>query len=150
MELEIIISNSKNTDFAELVKLLDKDLKERYGDLQKEYDKHNKVDYIKDVVIVYKDKMPVACGAFKEYDSNTAEIKRIFVKKEHRHEGISKQILAKLEELIRGNGKRYAVLETGIKQYEAMSLYQKIGYEIIDNYGPYIGNINSVCMQKVL
>jgi len=44
MGLEIRNTDSKNRDFIELVKLLDKDLEERYGDLQKQYDKHNKSD----------------------------------------------------------------------------------------------------------
>jgi putative acetyltransferase len=82
MKLELLSTDSKNMDFIELVKLLDKDLEERYGDLQKQYDKHNKVDYINDVVIVYKDNVLVACGAFKKHDDCTAEIKRIFVIKE--------------------------------------------------------------------
>jgi len=42
------------------------------------------------------------------------------------------------------------VLETGIKQHEANNLYKNTGYEIIENYEPYIGNTNSVCMKKAL
>jgi len=150
MGLEIRNTDSKNMDFIELVKLLDRDLEERYGDLQKQYDKHNKADYINDVVIVYKDNVPVACGAFKKYDDFTAEIKRIFVTKENRHQGISKLILNKLEELVRSKGYKYAVLETGIKQFEAINLYKNALYEITAKYEPYAGNTNSVCMRKVL
>ena len=150
MGLEIRNTDSKNMDFIELVRLLDRDLEERYGDLQKQYDKHNKDDYINDVVIAYKDNVPVACGAFKKYDDCTAEIKRIFVTKENRQQGISKLILNKLEELIRSRGYKYAVLETGIKQLEAMNLYKNALYEITANYEPYAGNTNSVCMRKVL
>jgi hypothetical protein len=43
-----------------------------------------------------------------------------------------------------------AVLETGIKQNEAMHLYRKSGYIVIENYGPYKNMPESVCMQKRL
>jgi putative acetyltransferase len=150
MDLELLKTNSKSADFIELIQLLDKDLGERYGELQKQYDKHNKVDYINDVIIIYKNKVPVACGAFKEYNNNSAEIKRIFVKKENRQQGLAKLIVRKLEELVKDNGYKYALLETGIKQHEAISLYKNIGYEVIENYEPYVGNTNSVCMKKTL
>lgn len=150
MDIELLKTNSKNADFIELIQLLDKDLDERYGELQKQYDKLNKVDYINDVIVIYKSKAPAACGAFKEYNNNSAEIKRIFVKKENRQQGLAKLIVSKLEELVKDKGYKYALLETGIKQHEAISLYKNIGYEVIENYEPYVGNTNSVCMKKTL
>ncbi|MDT8718443.1 GNAT family N-acetyltransferase [Clostridium sp. 19966] len=150
MSLKILSTDSTNIDFIKLIKLLDDDLNERYGELQKQYDKHNKVDYIKDVVIIYKDEVPVACGAFKEHKIEAIELKRIFVKKENRRQGLSKLIISELEKLGRNKGYKYALLETGIKQYEAINLYRNTGYEIIENYQPYKGNANSVCMEKNL
>ena len=150
MDLEILETDSKNNDFIELIKLLDQDLCERYGELQKQYDKHNKVDYINNVIIIYKAKVPVACGAFKQYDESSVEIKRVFVRKENRRQGLSKQIIKELEQLARAKDYKYAVLETGIKQNEAINLYKNAGYEIIQNYGPYAGNTNSICMRKDL
>jgi len=40
------------------------------------------------------------------------------------------------------------ILETLYKQIEAISLYQKVGFEIVENYEPYVGLANSVCMSK--
>ncbi|NMB65079.1 MAG: GNAT family N-acetyltransferase [Spirochaetes bacterium] len=150
MDLEVVKTDSKNADFIELIKLLDDDLGERYGELQKQYKKHNKVDYINDVIIIYIDKVPVACGGFREHDIDTIELKRIFVIKEHRRQGLSKLILNKLEELARGKEYKYAILETGIKQNEAINLYKNNGYCVIQNYEPYVENANSVCMKKTL
>ena len=150
MSLKILKTDSKNNDFIKLIKLLDDDLNERYGELQMQYNEHNKVDYINDVVIIYKDKVPVACGAFKELNNNTIELKRIFVIKENRRQGLSKLIISELEELGRSRGYKDAVLETGIKQHEAINLYKNTGYDGIQNYEPYIGNSNSVCMKKTL
>ncbi len=52
MNIKILKTNSRNQDFISLVKLLDDDLNQRYGELQKQYLKYNKLDYIKDVVIM--------------------------------------------------------------------------------------------------
>lgn len=150
MELEIISTNSKNTDFIRLIELLDDDLNERYGELQKQYNNHNKVDYIKDVVIIYADKVPVACGGFKQHDTDSIELKRVFVRKEYRGQGLSKLIIKKLEDIARDKEYKYSVLETGKKQIEAIGLYKSRGYVVIQNYEPYVGNENSICMKKLL
>jgi len=150
MSINILHTDSKNIDFIKLIKLLDDDLNERYGELQKQYNKHNKVDYINDVIIIYKDEVAVACGAFKEHNIDAIELKRIFVAKENRGKGLSKIIVNELEKLGKVKGYKYAILETGIKQYEAINLYKNTGYQIIENYEPYIGNTNSICMKKEL
>lgn len=148
--LDVVKTDNKNNDFIKLIKLLDEDLNQRYGELQKQFDKHNKVDHINDVIIIYKNNVPVSCGAFKEYDTDTVELKRIFVIKENRRQGISKLLISKLEEAAKDKSYKYALLETGTKQYEAISLYKNTGYAITQNYEPYVGNINSVCMKKTL
>ncbi|WP_026881116.1 GNAT family N-acetyltransferase [Clostridium akagii] len=150
MSLKILNTDSMNIDFMKLIKLLDDDLNKRYGEIQKQYFKHNKVDYIKEVVIIYIDGVPVACGAFKEHNADSIELKRIFVKKENRRQGLSKLIINELEGLGIMKEYKYSLLETGIKQYEAINLYKNIGYEIIENFEPYMGNNNSVCMKKEL
>lgn len=150
MKVEIVYTDSENPDFAKLIKMLDEDLNERYGELQKQYDVHNKVDHINNVVLLYIDGRPAACGAFKRYDPDSVELKRIFVAKECRGWGLSKIIVAELEEQAVKEGYRCAVLETGIRQNEAIGLYTKCGYEVIPNYGVYIDNSNSVCMRKKL
>lgn len=149
-DLRIVRTDGGNEDFAGLIKLLDEDLSGRYGALQKQYEKYNTTDRINDVVIVYKDNVPAACGAFKVYDSEAVELKRIFVAKEQRRQGLARLIVHELEESARRKGYGYALLETGIKQHEAIRLYKSAGYETIPNYGPYAGNTNSVCMRKAL
>ncbi len=147
--MELLKTDTTNKDFILLEKLLDKALEERNGDIQKQYDQYNKVDKI-DAVIIYIDQVPVACGAFKKHDEITAEIKRVFVKKEHRGQGLSKILMNQLEALAKDSGYRETILETGLKQVEALHLYKSSGYEITENYEPYVGNANSVCMKKRL
>ena len=98
----------------------------------------------------YDDEVPVACGGFKEHDSESVEMKRVFVKKENRRQGLSKKVINELEKLVQAKGYKYAVLETGKKQIEAINLYKSSGYEMIENYGPYVGYENSICMKKDL
>lgn len=80
----------------------------------------------------------------------TAEIKRMFVSEIARGLGIGSALMAAIDESARAAGIRVIQLETGPRQPEAISLYSKHGYNHIDNFGPYIGDEFSVCMEKRL
>ena len=148
--LKMIRDDSDNKDFQGLVQLLDKDLFDRYGNLQEFFDQFNGLDRIKGVVVAYINDDPVGCGAMKKYSNDCMEIKRMFVKKQYRGRGIAKQVLAELESWAAEQNFTTCILETGTEQPEAIALYQNVGYTITGNYGPYIGIDLSVCMQKKL
>ncbi|MEJ2616680.1 MAG: GNAT family N-acetyltransferase [Ignavibacteriaceae bacterium] len=148
--IEISRTNSNNKHFKFLISLLDDELRGRYGELQNFYDSYNSIEANVNVVVVYIDKSPAACGCFKEYEPETVEIKRMFVQSNYRGKGISKIVLNELEKWAQESGFQKAVLETGTKQIEAVGLYQKSGYKIMDNYGQYAGIETSVCMRKEL
>ncbi|MGM9476600.1 GNAT family N-acetyltransferase [Pedobacter sp. GSP4] len=148
--LTLIRTNSDHTDFRKLVKLLDHDLAVRDGEDHAFYAQFNKVDAIKEVVVAYQDEIPVACGAIKPFSEKEAEVKRMFVHPDYRKQGIAAKVLNELENWAAELGFFACVLETGKKQPEAISLYQKVGYRITPNYGQYIGVDNSVCMLKSL
>lgn len=98
---------------------------------------------------VYNDSgKAAACGALKHFDDVTAEIKRMYVKPEFRGRGISKQILVRLEEHAKELGYKRIVLETGLKQPEAMSLYSKFGYSPLACYGRHGDDPDSRCFEK--
>jgi GNAT superfamily N-acetyltransferase len=147
---DLIRVNSDNNDFKDLVALLDLELNSRYGIIQAQYDKFNIINSINNVVVGYNDSKPIGCGCFKIYDKDTIEIKRMFVKTDFRGSGISKLILIELESWASDLGFVRAILETGIKQPDAIRFYNKLGYQKMDNFGQYIGNTNSVCMSKYL
>lgn len=148
--LKIIRTDSDNSAFRELVKLLDADLAIRDGAEHSFYAQFNKVDKIREVVVAYENETAVGCGAFKEYAPQIAEIKRMYVLENMRGRGFAGEILAELESWAKELNFSECILETGLKQPEAIRLYQKSGYEIIPNYGQYEGVENSVCMKKVL
>ena len=143
-------TDSANTDFQNLVVLLDKDLQIRDGDQHSFYDQFNKIQMIRNVIVCYFDNRPIGCGAFKEYDQNKVEIKRMFVLPDYRGIGIGLDILKELEIWASELNYPECVLETGKKQPEAISLYKKAGYKIIKNYGQYENIENSVCMLKAI
>jgi putative acetyltransferase len=141
-------TTSENSDFQNLVRLLDADLKLRDGEDHAFYSQFNKIDKIKNAVVCFADDLPVGCGAFKEYDETSVEIKRMFVQPGFRGKGIAGTILKELELWAAEINYSVAVLETGKRQPEAIALYQKTGYTIIPNFGQYENIENSVCMKK--
>lgn len=150
MNIEIIRTNSTHEDFISLVKELDKDLAIRDGDEHAFYAQFNKIDMIKHCVVAYLYNVPVGCGAIKQYEDTTMEVKRMYVLPNHRGLGIGSTILLNLETWAKELSFHKCVLETGKKQPEAIQLYTKNNYQIIPNYGQYIGVENSVCFEKIL
>ena len=148
--LHLIRTNSENNDFIKLVKFLDKDLAIRDGDEHLFYNQFNKIGQIKFVVVAYENSIALGCGAIKEFDSTSLEIKRMYVSEESRGKGIPSKVLSELEKWAKELSFHKCILETGKKQHEAIGLYQKKGYTIVPNYGQYVGKENSVCFEKIL
>lgn len=145
-----IRTDSQNTDFVQLVSELDKDLQIRDGEEHPFYAQYNKIDMIKYALVAYMDQKPVGCGAFKEYEPDTMEVKRMYVPPHARKNGIATIVLSELENWMRELGYHRAILETGKMQPEAIALYTKNGYSVIPNFGQYAGVENSVCFEKAL
>ena len=146
----IIKTNSENKAFQQLVIELDKELAIRDGDEHAFYDQFNKITTIKHVILVYEEDKAVGCGALKEYNADTMEIKRMYVPLDKRGQGIASLIVQALESWAKELGYSKCILETGVNQPEAIRLYKKNSYTIIPNYGQYAGMVNSVCFQKAL
>lgn len=146
--IKIIRTNSENQDFKDLVKLLDADLSVRDGDDHPFYDQFNKIDSIKYVLVAYENDIPLGCGALKEFTQKNVEIKRMFTLPESRGKGIASKIMSELEKWATELNYSKCILETGVKQPEAIALYEKLGYSRMPNYGQYSGVENSLCFEK--
>jgi GNAT superfamily N-acetyltransferase len=101
-------------------------------------------------LVAYADGRPVGCGAVRRNDREVGEIKRMYVVPEARGRGIARQVLGELEAEARRLGVSRLVLETGLRQAEALSLYRRAGYVEIPLFGEYIDSPLSVCMEKTL
>jgi GNAT superfamily N-acetyltransferase len=89
------------------------------------------------------DGVPVTGGAFLRYDTETAELKRIWTDREHRRRGYARALLVALEAEIRARGYRRLYLITGNRQPEAESLYDATGYtriaaDPLPSWGPFL------------
>ncbi|GAA4897180.1 hypothetical protein GCM10023311_22450 [Flaviramulus aquimarinus] len=148
--IKLIRTNSDNVDFINLVNQLDTYLKIVDGKDHAFYNQYNNIDVLKNTVVAYINEIPIGCGAFKPYNTNTVEIKRMFTLPESREKGIASLILKELENWANELGYKYCVLETGKRQVEAVCFYDKMHYTIISNFGPYKNVSNSLCFQKKL
>jgi hypothetical protein len=143
-------TTSNDKDFKWLIKQLDNELWNELHEDQATYDQYNKVPDLNTAVVVYINNEPAACGCFKKHNSNTVEIKRMFVVKVYRGKGLSKIVLTELENWAIESDYKCALLETSIHFTPATTLYKKAGYKIIPNYDQYEGLEESICMKKEL
>lgn len=148
--MQVLRTTSDNLDFQNLVKKLDAYLALMDGEDHAFYDQFNKIDALKNCIVIFKDDKAVACGAIKPINENSMEVKRMFTLPEYRGNGFAVIILEELEKWAKESEYEKTVLETGKLQLEAVALYKKCGYEIIPNYGQYIGVENSICFEKSL
>lgn len=143
-------TNGNDADLKELIMHLDKFLWGIYNKGMEYYGRFNYLDDGHQAVLVYNDDKPVGCGCLREVDKNTAEIKRMFVLPSERKKGIATLVLKELEQWAKEQNYKKLILETGSILTEAINLYRKHLYEITDNYGPYVGIQESVCMKKII
>lgn len=148
--LTIKRTNGNDADLKELIMHLDKFLWGIYNKEMEYFGRFNYVDTAHWAILVYNDETPVGCGCLREFDADTVEVKRMFVRPSERKKGIATMVLNELEKWARQLGYKKVILETGASLTEAVNLYQKHQYEITDNYGPYIGIQESVCMKKII
>lgn len=88
------------------------------------------------------DGVPVTGGAFRRYDAQTAELKRIWTDRAHRRRGYARMLLAALEAQTAARGYRRLYLITGDRQPEAAALYDATGYtriapDPLPSWGPF-------------
>ena len=144
-------STYTDPDFQNLCAALDKEFWVRYPDTQQNFEPYNKVDQSARVVLAYHKQDAVGCGCFRSMgEEYTIEIKRMYVMPEFRGNRIAGSILMELEQWAKAEGYLISKLETGVNQPEAVSLYERCGYNQIPNYPPYVGVAESICMVKKL
>lgn len=145
-----IRTDSEHPDFIALVKHLDAYLAEIDGNEHAFYAQFNKIDKIKHVIVAFQNDIPLGCGAIKELSPDAMEVKRMYTSPNGRKKGIATTILMELEKWATELGYKRCRLETGIRQTDAVSLYKTCGYQLISNYGQYVGVENSICFEKEL
>ncbi len=101
-------------------------------------------------LVAYSGGEPIACGAIRLLDPETAEVKRMYVAPAARGAGLGRRLLAELEAEARTLGAKSVVLETGVRQPEAIALYVNAGYSKKGPFGEYDDHPLSLFFGKVL
>lgn len=77
-------------------------------------------------------------------------MKRVYVVPDARGRGLARRMLAEVERTAASAGRTRMVLETGLRQPEAIGLYQSAGYHPIAPFGAYRDDPLSRCFAKEL
>lgn len=107
--------------------------------------------------VCYQGEAPVAMGGWRQHAvpadveaARVVEIKRMYVIPEARGRGYARAVLAHLEHTAAAAGSDAIILETGLRQPEAMALYESCGYVAIAGFGFYAEAPLSRCYAKTL
>jgi putative acetyltransferase len=93
---------------------------------------------------------PAGCGGIKLFGRDYGELKRMYVRPQHRGNGFGKLILDHLAEFALAHEIQLLRLETGIHQQAAIRLYEQAGFYRISPFGPYTDDPLSLCYEKRL
>lgn len=85
-------------------------------------------------LLVYLGAAAVGCGGVRTRAPGTAEIKHMFVQPATRGHGLGPVLLNHLETWAAERGAASCLLETGVRNREALSLYPRCGYRPIPSY----------------
>ncbi len=141
---------------------MDTDLAPRYADLRAQRERLRAAAVpggpttapLADEVLVswvaFDGDVPVASASLRRLaDTGTFEVKRLFVALTHRRLGLAAAALAAVEGSARDRGIERLRLQTGIRQPEAVALYERTGWRRIPPYAPYPAE-SSICFEKHL
>lgn len=116
------------------------EIRARYGGKAEPGAKPSAADVSLVLVARDDDGTPLGCGALRSLGNGVAEVKRMYVEPAARGRGVSKAVLAALEDAAREHGWTTLRLETGPLQPEAVGLYSGAGYRPIAAFGAYVGD----------
>jgi GNAT superfamily N-acetyltransferase len=150
---------------AELREAMTSDLAPRYADLWERRDRLlpepgalSRVPTAEEVLVTWialDGPQAVATGSLRRLGGTARhpevihEVKRMFVRPSHRRRGLAADVLAAVERSALDRGIGVLQLQTGIRQPEAVALYEREGWTRTDPYPPYPAE-TSICFEKRL
>lgn len=145
------VADPSSKTAAELLQLFKEDVNERYPDeLVRDIDINDFIGSGGVFMVLYVDDKDAGCAAFYPLSKKSVELKRMYVKPPYRGKGMSRLMLAQLEDVARQQGFESMKLETGRRQPESIGLYLSEAYYEIDPFGNYVDDPNSICFEKPL
>lgn len=101
-------------------------------------------------LLAYRDGRLVGCAGMRRRSDGDVEVKRMFIRRPFRRRGYSRDLLALIEDEARTMGFTRILMESGLGQPEAMSLYESSGYDRIPGFGHYRNEPQNRCYAKAL
>lgn len=149
--MEIRKVGNTNIDFLELCKKLN--------------DTHNKIvaeqrqpnanccignEKYTNIYIMYNEKTAVGCIASTDVKNETVEIGRVYVCEEYRKQGIATKLFENVEKIAKKNGAKILKLDTYERLVDAIKLYKKLGFKIVEPFPEIKDSPYSICMSKTI
>jgi len=137
-DVELTVTSYDSPEAIELIAELQADLAVRYGSGDEtpvaavQFDRPHGL-----FLIGSDDGHLVACSGIRLTAPGVAELKRMYVRAAARRRGIARLMLARLEDEARSLGATQLRLETGIRQPEAVAMYEACGYIATEPFGHY-------------
>jgi putative acetyltransferase len=100
--------------------------------------------------VIRHDGTPAGCGGIKLVGTEYGEVKRMYVRPQFRGQGLGRLMLDHLAAYSREHGIDVLRLETGVHQKEAISLYERYGFQRIPPFPPYFEDPVSLCYENRL
>ncbi len=148
--LQTIVTDGRDRRFLMLCGELDDEYFRRFGELALNYKEDNQVKDALAAVLLMDGGDLCGGGCIRQFDSETAELKRIFVRESYRRHGGGSLIVRALEQKAAELGMASIVLETSHLMPWATGLYESLGYSCIPGYGPFADDDVTVYMKKTL
>ena len=136
--MEIKLTDDSKADVITLFSEYDDFIMEFLGDDKVYYKRYHSNEKLEPIWVAHCGEIPVGCVAFRRIDSETGEVKRLFVRDKYRGKGVSKSLLAVVVNYIKENDYKRLCLDTRITLEPAVSLYRSFGFVDIYRDGLYV------------
>lgn len=149
-DLEVRLVPWNDPRFGALVRALDQEYLDRFGQSALKYRGCHDLKELEQVCLLLLDGDAVACGGFQRRGESMAVLKRLYVRPQFRRRGYGRQLVQLLELQALFQGCLQMGLETGRGLKEARALYASLGYREVPSWGPFAGDRDCLCMAKDL
>lgn len=136
--MDIRPADLESPELLELFSEHDAYMMEFLGEHRRFYTPYSPAENIGRAWIVYADGRPAGCAAYRERPEGGCELKRVFLRPEHRGRGISRELVRTVEDYAKKQGRRTIGLDTNSALEPAVTLYRHMGYRVTFSEGQYI------------
>lgn len=136
--MNIVSMKSADSNAMNLFSLHDDYMMDFLGDDKCFYTRYSEKENLENIWVIYSDGSPVGCIAYRKKDDGVGEVKRLYIVKEYRGKGISKELLKTVECYAKEQGCYTLFLDTRITLEPAVSIYRSFGFNIVFQQGLYI------------